>query len=75
MTQALEVAVIERAGSELDSGPDLTRSDNLLGLFFLTKNCEHENSEAVKHWEICKFMCCKYTVWQVDTAVRADLIR
>ena len=24
MTQALEVAVIERAGSELDSGPDLT---------------------------------------------------
>ena len=47
VTQVLEVAVIERAGSELDSVPDLTIC---WVCFFLTKTHEPEHSEAVKHW-------------------------
>ena len=47
VTQALEVAVIERAGSELDSEPDLTICWVCL---FFTKTYEHEHSKVVKHW-------------------------
>ena len=47
VTQALEVAVIERAGSELDSEPDLAIC---WGCFVLTKTYEHEQSKVVKHW-------------------------
>ena len=46
VTQALEVAAIERVGSELDSEPDLT----ICWLFFLTKTDEHEHSKVVEHW-------------------------
>ena len=47
VAQALQVAVIERAGSELDSEPYLTIC---WVCFFLTKTYEHEHSKVVKHW-------------------------